>query len=303
MGRNKNLMPQMKPKYLLLGIAGLVAAGGLWLGRLAWRAHRQLVTLDVHEAPLPQVLRDIERQTWTKIREEAALDTARITLHVEDAPLAQVLSRIAEQAGARWSTLYAVYNSRQSLKALESALSGDGKLGAAGWTTLAPKLPPPESLPPDKPVIMNGQGGPPPPGHGPGMLMMRRSKGGPVVFMGGPGGKTEAWSPEELLAESSLSSRIGAGDSLTPTAATAAQAARKVNGRWTTFLAFSKSEMGVGFRMPPTPPPPGPNQPVFGQAMRLPDPNERFENLTPEQRVEQARQRRNFHVQSALPPP
>jgi hypothetical protein len=127
----------MRTKHIILVVGALVLAAGLWFGRAAWRAHRQLVTLDVHNARLAEVLRKVEWQTWEKIRSEKNLD-ARITLHVKDKPLSYVLDRLAEQAGARWSTVYAVYDSRSALNALESALSGNGKLEPAGWTKIAP---------------------------------------------------------------------------------------------------------------------------------------------------------------------
>ena len=71
----------MKANYLVLGIGAVVVLGSVWVGRMAWRVHRQLVTLDVREMPLRDALRKVERQTWKKIRVEKALD-ARITLHV-----------------------------------------------------------------------------------------------------------------------------------------------------------------------------------------------------------------------------
>src|SRR5437899_2018782 len=120
-------MTIMKTKYLVLGIGALLAAGGLWFGRTAWRAHRQLVTLNVRNAPLTEVLRKIEKETWTKIRAEKGLD-ARITLHLTDKPLSDVLDRLAEQAGAHWSKVYAVYDSPRALNALDTALRNDGKL-------------------------------------------------------------------------------------------------------------------------------------------------------------------------------
>lgn len=33
----------MKPKHLVVIVGILLAAGGLWFGHAAWRAHRQLV--------------------------------------------------------------------------------------------------------------------------------------------------------------------------------------------------------------------------------------------------------------------
>src|SRR5215831_13970680 len=98
----------MKTKYLLFGLAALLAVGGLWAGRTAWCVRHQLVSLEVRNMPLSEVLRKIERQTWKNIRAQQVLD-ARITLHVRDKPLPYVLDRIAEQAGAHWSTIYAVY--------------------------------------------------------------------------------------------------------------------------------------------------------------------------------------------------
>src|SRR6266496_4068646 len=155
----------MKTKYLLLATGALLAAGGLWFGRLAWRAHHQLVTLNVRNAPLADVLRKIERQTWKKIRAQRSLD-ARITLQVTDKPLSDVLDRLAEQAGARWCTIHAVYVSARALHALDSALNGDGKLEPAGWTKIAPNPPP---LPPPGPDEIGHlpQGGFEPGGAGP----------------------------------------------------------------------------------------------------------------------------------------
>jgi hypothetical protein len=51
---------------------------------------------------------------------------------------------------------------------------------------------------------------------------------------------------------------------------------------WRTH-AFHKSSMDVGFKTPPGPPKPG-------QMLRPPDPTRKFWELTPEQRVQRARQ-------------
>ena len=42
----------MKAKHLFLAIAALLAAGGLWLARSAWRTHRPLVTSDIPNATM-----------------------------------------------------------------------------------------------------------------------------------------------------------------------------------------------------------------------------------------------------------
>jgi hypothetical protein len=264
----------MKTKSLLLGIAVLLAGSGMWFARAAWRAHRQIVTLNVRQVPLADVLRKLEWQTRQKIRAERNLD-ARITLHVTDKPLAYVLDRLAEQAGAHWSKLYAVYNSPGALKALDGALRADGKIEPAGWTKIAPK---PPSLDHASPGPMTGR---------PGQIMMfRRMEGGPMV-MQNPKGEVEAWSPEEMVMEGSLITRYGSEQSQEATAQAAAETARKLKAKWATYLAMTKSSMGVGFGPPPLP----------GSDPLKRDPNDRFAKLTPEQRVQRARQRLEFNAQ------
>jgi len=275
----------MKMKYLFVGIGALLILGGLWFGRMAWRAHQQIVSLDVHNLPLAEVLRKIEWQTWKKIRAEKNLD-ARITLHVTDKPLAFVLDWIAEQSGARWSTVYAVYDSARALNSLDTALRSDGQLEPAGWTKLAPM--PEASKPPEADeaglVLRRGpDAGPPGPPAGPrGGMMFRRSGNGSMVIQNG-NGQTESWSPEELVMESALHPRLGGDPIEEATPAAAAEAASKIKGHWTTFLAFRKSMMGMGIGRVPSPDK-GPGQ--FKH-----DPNERFARLTPEQRVQRARER------------
>jgi hypothetical protein len=341
----------MKTKHLFLALAALIALGGLWFGRAAWRAHRQIVTLHVRNAPLSDVLRKIERQTWRKIRAEKALD-ARITLNVTDAPLAYVLDSIGEQAGARWTTLHAVYGSANALRSLDTALRGDGKLEPAGWTKLAPISPPAELQEGDGPVIRlrnPGPDGSPTPGENGrviirrtpngqvaiqnddrdvklgspdqqganvqmrvtagaggsgGPMIMRRIGNGPMVFQNA-NGLVEVWSPEELLLESALQGRIqspseSADDTLTAghktaDAAAAAKTAQAVKGKCADFIALRKSLMGIGFSALPKGRP-GPD--ALRQAQY-----ERFARLTPEQRVQRARQRLALAQQSTNQPP
>jgi hypothetical protein len=117
----------------------------------------------------------------------------------------------------------------------------------------------------------------------------------------------EMWSPEELLMETPLRARLGEQD-VAATAKSAAETAKKVNGKWTTFFAFRKSPMGIGFRLPPVARqdgpgggpnasrspgamsgPGGPDKPGFNPMRH--NPNDRFARLTPEQRVQRAQER------------
>jgi len=287
----------MKTKHLLLGIGALLAVGIFWGGRAAWQIRHQLITLDIRNMPLAEVLRKVERQTWKKLRAEKNLE-ARITLHVKNKPLSYVLDRLAEQAGARWSTLYAVYNSPTAVNALDASLRADSKIESAGWTKVAPKPPPMDETAATAQFARpkGAQGGPGPVG-GRRMMVMNRGPNGPVIFAGGPDGQMEMWSPEELLMETPLSTKIGEQD-LAATAHSAAESAKKINGKWTTFFAFRKSPMGIGFRLPPAGGPGGPDatqgsggpdKPRF-DPMKL-NPNDRFARLTPEQRVQRAQER------------
>lgn len=287
----------MKNKYLIIGAVLLMATG--WAARVAWRVHRQVVTLDVRNLPLREVLRKIEWQTWKTIRAEQALDV-RITLHVTDKPLNQVLDRIAEQAGARWSTLYAVFGSNQGRKALEDALAGTGKIEAAGWTRLAPTVPEdfaeageegfrsvsPQTPDPAGPPREHGpqMGAAPGPMMG-GTMLFRRGPAGGVMLASNGNGQTELWSPTELVMESALCPRLAPHENPAPTAQAAAETARKLNVKWTTYLTFKKSVMGIGFV--------GPGRP--GDPLRH-GPNDRYANLTPEQRVQRAREQKSFRV-------
>src|SRR5579872_5996251 len=129
---------QMKAKQIGILLVAL-AATGLWLGRLAWRIHHNMVTLHARNMPLAEVVRSLERQTWEKVRFDKSMN-ARITLNVEEVPLEQVLDLVADRAGGRWQKTFAVSASDGAIKKLESALESAGKLGPAGWTNIAPQF-------------------------------------------------------------------------------------------------------------------------------------------------------------------
>jgi len=279
----------MKTNNLLIISGALLAVLVTWTGRAAWRVHRQLVTLEVHNVPLAEVLHKIERQTWKKIYAEKSLD-GRITLHITDKPLAYVLDRICEQAGARWSTLYAVYRSPDALHKLNATLQDDGELKTAGWAQIAPKAPSDDPLdaglgatrvmPPHGPEATG------PMEYRPGAVMFKKTMDGQAYIQaGGPNG-TELWSPEELVLESSLEPSLGGDSPRRASPTTAAETARRFQGKWTTCLALRKSVLGIGFAGPSTTG--GRNAPLHRE------PNDRFSWLTPEQRVLQARQRMGF---------
>ena len=246
----------MKSKQIYLGLSLLLTTGAMWGVRTAWRAHYQLVTLDVREVPLPVVLRQIERQTWRKVRAEHGLDDVRVTLRVANTPLSEVLNRLGVQADARCSTLYAVYTSTRALQALNAALCGDAQVEAAGWTSLNP----------------------------PQKLSLALPDGSQMTLPVLPA--------KELLLETALRARLELKPNPRASEAEAASMARQVEGKWTTYYEFTKARLGGG-----------PGFAGYAQTSAKTNaahnasgtsPNARFANLTPRQRVQQARQARGL---------
>ena len=114
-----------------------LAAGGILAARAGWRAHHQIVTLNVRNMPLAQVIRKLEWQTWQKICVDGKL-SGNVTLAVRDRPLTEVLERVAEQTDAHWCTVHAVYDTSRALRQLKNSLTGGNKWEEAGWTNLIP---------------------------------------------------------------------------------------------------------------------------------------------------------------------
>jgi hypothetical protein len=262
---------QMKTKQIGIVLAS-VAVAGIWFGRLAWRAHHNLVTLQVRNMPLADVVRSMERQTWEKIRFDKSMN-ARISLNVKDAPLSRVMDLVAERAGARWQKTFAVGGSDAAMAKLETVLEGAAKLDDAGWTNLAPRFSELAFANPPGPIIsQNSIGG----GAAPeriegkrGMILHRQmlrpedSRVGNAGEEGGgrrmvstlPDGTMDQWSSERLVLESSLLALLGPELPEEASAETAARVASSVHGRSRLYYALEKSPfemgpmMGGGVRM------------------------------------------------------
>lgn len=143
---------------LALALAGLGLAGW-WTARSVYRARHDLVTLHVRDLPLPDVLRQLERQTRESIVADPHLD-ARITLDAEDEPLVAVLDRVAEQAGALSRATHTVHRPPVDVARLGRELAAPGDQTPAAWTNLSAA-----------PLGMGaGRPGGPPPDHGDGEI-------------------------------------------------------------------------------------------------------------------------------------
>lgn len=109
------------------------AAAALWFGYAAWLAHLNLVTLDVRDADLRDVIGKIERQTWEDIAVQKEL-AGKITLKVTRAPLDAVLNILAEQASARWLAVYPLYTSKPSLGKIKAVAVSELPAKENGWS-------------------------------------------------------------------------------------------------------------------------------------------------------------------------
>ncbi len=127
----------MNKKIILIGVTVLAVAGVAWAGRAIYRAKQNIVTIDVYNAPLADVIKQLERQTRETILARGDLQT-KVTLNVNNVPLDQALDQLGRQAGVNWSKWHAVHDSAGALTKLESALRQRAKIEDAGWTNLAP---------------------------------------------------------------------------------------------------------------------------------------------------------------------
>ncbi len=120
-------------RIFLLVMAAVFLIGTGWCAYAAYRAHRKLVTLNVHNADVRVVVRSIEWQTWEKIIVHRDV-SGQVTLNVHDMPLNEVLGIISEQTSARWTAIYPLFSTGKSLGALYKVVAGDVATEKNGWS-------------------------------------------------------------------------------------------------------------------------------------------------------------------------
>lgn len=121
----------MKRAHVLILIAATLVVG--YAGRLMWRAHQNIVSLEVNNQPVREVVKSLEWQTWESILVHKDLN-ARITLHVVNQPLEGVLGLISEQCEGRWSVAYPLYTTSAKLKSVKKLAMGELDSPPPGWT-------------------------------------------------------------------------------------------------------------------------------------------------------------------------
>jgi hypothetical protein len=110
---------------------GLLAAAAA-LGAIAVIAYfpDNLVTLDVKDADVQQVVKSIARQSGETIL-IAPEATGAVTINVRKQPVGNVLEIITTQLGGRWQEFYALSDGRDSIEVLKKSLTEGGQ--AQGW--------------------------------------------------------------------------------------------------------------------------------------------------------------------------
>jgi hypothetical protein len=120
--------------YIWGSLLALIVLG--WLGHKAWLAHQNLVTLNVHDADVRDVLRKCEWQTWEVIVVHKAVK-GKVTLNVVKVPLEEVLGIIAEQTETRITAVYPIFSKKSSFVNLRKLARGDIYRDTAGWTNFS----------------------------------------------------------------------------------------------------------------------------------------------------------------------
>jgi hypothetical protein len=117
-------------------VALVLLAGALvWGGYCGWRAHKNLVTLNVRNLDVRKVVAKIEWQTWERIIVNQGVN-GQVTLNVKRVPLDEVLNIIALQTSSRWTALYPIYRARKSAQAFNQVVQGTLPAAAHGWGNL-----------------------------------------------------------------------------------------------------------------------------------------------------------------------
>ncbi len=124
----------MKKRIVFWGIVAVLAAGG-YGGYLIFRAQNNLVTLDVRNMEVREVASKIEFQTREKIIVHKDVQ-GKITLNVKGVAIEEVLNIVAEQTSARWTALYPLYSTSDSLAGFKKVARGDLEVETSGWTNL-----------------------------------------------------------------------------------------------------------------------------------------------------------------------
>ena len=118
----------------------LLAAAVLLVGNVGYRiwAGWGLITVHVTDAPLPAVMRSVEKQGGVLLRTNLEADKT-VTMHVNKVPLSYALEVLANVADARVELGYFLAPTKPPIDALLTALAAGEK--PEGWQSFRVPLP------------------------------------------------------------------------------------------------------------------------------------------------------------------
>ena len=111
----------------------LMAVVLAWLGHRAYLAHQNLVTLDVRDADVRDVLRKCEWQTWETIVVHKEVK-GKVTYTCYKVPLEEALQVISDQTSSRITAVYPIFTKSSSFVNLRKLARGDIFRDTAGWS-------------------------------------------------------------------------------------------------------------------------------------------------------------------------
>ena len=125
----------MNPRLrIFLLILAVLAVGNI--GWRLWRTHG-LITIDVTDRPLSEVIRSVEKQGGIRLRSNAPADT-KVTLHLRKVPLLHALEVLAANTDMNLSVAYFAASDKRTIETALAAISAGQP--ADGWKRFA--LPP-----------------------------------------------------------------------------------------------------------------------------------------------------------------
>jgi hypothetical protein len=116
-------------------LLAFVTTAALWVAYRIYRAHENLVTLDVRNMEVRRVVSKLEWQTWERIVVSKNVG-GRVTLNVHSVPLDEVLNIVGLQTDSRWTRLYPIYSTQKSMGTFNQVLQGNLPPLGNGWLAL-----------------------------------------------------------------------------------------------------------------------------------------------------------------------
>src|SRR5262245_24997142 len=107
----------------------------LWGAYRIYLAKADLVTLNVRNMDVRQVIPKLEWQTWERIIPNKDV-AGNVTLNVRHLPLPEVLNIIGLQTASRWTALYPIFAREASTAKLEKVVKGEIPPVGSGWSNL-----------------------------------------------------------------------------------------------------------------------------------------------------------------------